>query len=210
MTRFPEILEGKSPSRCFLNSWLQGISLQYPVLDLGGGSHWSYHRFLGTDLSRTVALNLPSADNVDVIADAGSSLPFRDQSFKSVLCFNLLEHVYDFQNTIQEAHRVLKPDCSLFIGVPFLKRIHGHPNDFTRFTEARLRRDLADFSSISVNSLSPGPTSAAISILFPIFKFSIIKYIMWSMARKADQFIHNINDVLKGSDPIYYVIEAVK
>jgi len=40
---------------------------------------------------------------------AGESLPYRDQSFDVVFCFDVLEHVRDLPQVIREIARVLKP-----------------------------------------------------------------------------------------------------
>lgn len=45
-------------------------------------------------------------------------LPFPDSHFRSVLCTNLLEHVFDVFGTVREIERVLVPGGTAFISVP--------------------------------------------------------------------------------------------
>jgi SAM-dependent methyltransferase len=70
----------------------------------------------------------------DVQADA-FYLPFTDQSFQAVICAELLEHVQNPVEILREVFRVLCPDGSLLITVPFLYRVHGDPYDFGRYTD---------------------------------------------------------------------------
>lgn len=210
MTNFEEIRLGKTPSRCFLNETIEGVDVEYPVLDLGGGHDFSYHRFLDTDHERTVSVNLPRASNIDVVADAESPLPFKDGSFKTVFCFNLLEHLYDYETVIAEMYRMLEHGGNAFVGIPFLHPIHGDPHDYNRFTERRLRRDFDAFDEVTVESLDAGPIGAAIWMAFPVFKLNLLKYIAWRTSRTLDNVINYLNDSLAGSFPLYYVVIAEK
>ncbi|MEK6320652.1 MAG: class I SAM-dependent methyltransferase [Acidobacteriota bacterium] len=46
----------------------------------------------------------------------GESLPFTNDSFDAVLCYDVLEHVQDLERTLAEVYRVLKP-AGLFLTV---------------------------------------------------------------------------------------------
>lgn len=210
MTSYEEIRIGKTPSRCFLNETIENIDVEYPVLDLGGGHNFSYHRFLDTDHERTVSVNLPRASNIDVAADAETAFPFKDESFQTAFCFNLLEHLYDYETTISEMYRVLEPGGKAFVGVPFLHRIHGDPHDYNRFTEQRLRRDFDTFSEVTVEALDTGPIGAAVWMAFPVFRLNWVKYVAWRVSGVVDSLINSINDTLEGNFPLYYVVAAEK
>ncbi len=51
------------------------------------------------------------------VADA-SKLPFKSESFDSVIMLEVIEHVGDEEQTIAEIHRVLKPSGKLLISTP--------------------------------------------------------------------------------------------
>lgn len=51
-------------------------------------------------------------------ASAGENLPFLDDSFDAITCFEVLEHVVDPVRTLEEFHRVLKPGGQIVISVP--------------------------------------------------------------------------------------------
>lgn len=57
-----------------------------------------------------------------------------------ILCTSTLEHVYDYQASIDNMHRALKKDGILAVLVPYAYPLHAEPDDFWRFTEHALRR----------------------------------------------------------------------
>lgn len=48
-----------------------------------------------------------------------TELSFSDQCFQSVLTYDCLEHIPDYQQALSEMHRVLKSGGHLFVSVPF-------------------------------------------------------------------------------------------
>jgi ubiquinone/menaquinone biosynthesis C-methylase UbiE len=48
----------------------------------------------------------------------GQSLPFEDKSFDFVCCNQVLEHIFETENTVREFRRVLNPQGLCIIGVP--------------------------------------------------------------------------------------------
>ena len=76
-------------------------------------------------------------NSVDVIGD-GVELPFKDNTFDAILSHAVFEHVrYPFESA-KELIRVLKPQGSLYISVPFLFHEHGYPNHFYNMTQSGL------------------------------------------------------------------------
>jgi SAM-dependent methyltransferase len=66
-------------------------------------------------------------------------LPFRSNTFDTVLCTSVLEHVDNAEYAIAEISRVLKPGGRLLITVPFFYPEHEAPYDFWRLTHHGLR-----------------------------------------------------------------------
>lgn len=74
----------------------------------------------------------------EVFADA-KKLPFSSNKFDIALLLQVLEHVDQPQEVINEASRVLKPGGIFIISVPFLYPLHDLPYDRGRYTEETLR-----------------------------------------------------------------------
>jgi SAM-dependent methyltransferase len=78
------------------------------------------------------------------VVNVGEKLPTEEQSFDFCLSMNTLEHVYDSRFLIREMYRSLKPGGGLHLAVPWMVRIHGHPDDFTRTTPSWWRNTLEE------------------------------------------------------------------
>ncbi len=137
---------GYSLRRFFVDSFhfrhVHGLAAGELVLDLAGNRIGKRGCF---DIERygfpVVYANLSPAKRPDVQAD-GAALPFRSETFGSVICAELLEHVPYPPHVLAEAHRVLRPGGMLLICVPFLNRVHGDPYDFGRYTDYYWARTL--------------------------------------------------------------------
>ncbi len=64
----------------------------------------------------------------------GQKFPFADNSFDSVLCNQVLEHVFNPREFLNEIHRVLRPGGKLLLTVPFVWDEHEQPFDFARYS----------------------------------------------------------------------------
>ncbi len=78
----------------------------------------------------------------DIYADA-QSLPLQDGCIDHVLLLDVLEHLPDPQRCLAEIHRVLRPDGTCTLQVPFVYPIHDAPLDFHRWTTHGLQRAAA-------------------------------------------------------------------
>ncbi len=110
------------------------------LLDIGSGSQ-PYKQFLESAVSSYVGLDRPSTQTMvpnatapDICGDV-NSLPFRNESFDTILMTQVLEHVPDPQQALSEASRILKQDGYLLLSVPFCEPLHGEPWDFFRYSQ---------------------------------------------------------------------------
>ena len=105
------------------------------TLEIGSWGEPSYSRFF---LNR-VGMDIKGGKGVDLVASA-YDIPFEDNSFEIVLCLSVLEHLEDPKKALREMHRVLKPNGTILVSVPFMFPIHESPNDFWRFTKYGLKK----------------------------------------------------------------------
>ena len=105
------------------------------VLDVGCGSR-PYERLFAA--GEYVGLELDTPENraskrADLYYD-GTTLPFEAASFDSILCNQVLEHVFTPDRFLREACRVLKPGGRMLLSVPFVWDEHEQPHDFARYS----------------------------------------------------------------------------
>ncbi len=67
------------------------------------------------------------------------SLPFREDSIDSAVCFQVLEHVPEPLVLLREARRVIRPGGYLILTAPHIWNVHEAPNDFFRYTRYGLQ-----------------------------------------------------------------------
>lgn len=51
--------------------------------------------------------------------DLNKPIPLKDSSFDNIICIEVLEHIFNFQNVLDESYRLLKPGGVFIVGVPY-------------------------------------------------------------------------------------------
>ncbi len=110
------------------------------VLDVGCGSQ-PYRRLFAT--ADYTGMELDTQENrahkrADVFYD-GQTFPFEPESFDSLLCSQVLEHVFTPLQFVRELNRVLRPGGALLLTVPFVWDEHEQPYDSARYTSFGLQ-----------------------------------------------------------------------
>ncbi|XOB42194.1 MAG: class I SAM-dependent methyltransferase [Candidatus Nealsonbacteria bacterium] len=171
----------------FVKTHLQGPK----ILDIGNiGKSGFLHRKIrevfknceitGLDIDRKKAkeFNFPN----QVIADA-KKIPFPNNYFDGVLMCEILEHTFEPQKMIKEAHRVLKPRGVLLVTTPnpyalprilrfFLKRMDtiGNPDHKIFYTPA-IFKNILEKNNFEIKIISTDAIRIkSITIYLPRFK----------------------------------------
>lgn len=143
------------------------------VLDVGCGSR-PYELFF--DASEYVGLELDTPENrltkkADVYY-AGKTFPFEPNSFDSVVCNQVLEHIFEPEAFIREIGRVLKTEGQLLLTVPFVWDEHEQPRDYGRYSSFGLTA-LLDRNGFEVTELRK--TMGDIRVVFQMLNAYIFK-----------------------------------
>ena len=77
-------------------------------------------------------------NEVDEFYD-GKKIPFENERFDSLLCTEVLEHVFNIDELLKEFNRVLKKNGTALITTPFMWEEHEMPYDFARYTTPALK-----------------------------------------------------------------------
>lgn len=124
---------GESVLRMLEYEHLSTLDISGRVLDMGGGRKARYLKLLPEGLT-VESVNIDPGIDPTHLVRPGEPLPLADDSFDAVICFNTLEHIYDAIPVLAELYRVVKPGGAVHVIVPFMFRIHGHPDDYFRAT----------------------------------------------------------------------------
>ena len=115
-----------------LGSHLTGLTL-----DVGCGRkpyerHCNSSAYFGLEIGGFA----PYAD----VCYTGGVLPFRDCAFDSLISTQVLEHVPDDHQFVNEIYRVLRPGGLVLLSVPFVWDEHEQPTDYRRYSSFGIRR----------------------------------------------------------------------
>lgn len=133
------------------------------LLDVGCGDKRYKNIFLPY-LERYVGIDIPSKikretgllrkSNIDIYA-TGLKLPFKSQSFDTIVSFQVLEHIPEPNEFIKEISRVIKENGYLIITAPQSYQLHEEPYDYYRYTKYGLKYlvEKNGFETISIEPL---------------------------------------------------------
>ena len=128
------------------------------VLDIGCGEQpfrtvfqGRVDRIIGLDHLHTLHPN----ETIEVFGTA-LRLPFRAGSFDTAICFQVLEHVPEPLELLQEARRVLRPGTHLILTAPHIWNVHEAPHDYFRYTKYGLEHLFrkAGFEVVEVRAMA--------------------------------------------------------
>lgn len=116
--------------------------LKGTLLDFGCGNKPYEHFFINANKYIGLDILTTGHDSRFVKADVyydGKTIPFDNNSFDSIFCSEVLEHVFNIDEILQEMHRVLKPGGLMLVTLPFCWNEHEIPYDFGRYTSYGLK-----------------------------------------------------------------------
>jgi 2-polyprenyl-3-methyl-5-hydroxy-6-metoxy-1,4-benzoquinol methylase len=150
------------------------------LLDLGCGNkpykEW-YAPLTGSSIGCDA---VQSSENVVDDICLASNLPYESGSFETVFSTQVLEHVFEQQQMINEAARVLKPGGHLILSVPFTWELHEEPYDFFRVTKHGLK-EMFEKSGFEIDYIKANGGKWAtmfqmmINTVYSTFKYKTIK-----------------------------------
>jgi SAM-dependent methyltransferase len=118
-----------------LSPRIQGV-----ILDVGCGSK-PYQKLFQCD--KYIGLDIDSPHSRErAIADYfydGNTFPLEDESFDAVIFSQVLEHVFNPDEFLNEVRRVLRKNGKLLITVPFVWDEHEQPYDYARYSSFGLK-----------------------------------------------------------------------
>jgi SAM-dependent methyltransferase len=121
------------------------------ILDLGGTKIQKRGQFDVEQYEFQVwYANLLTDKDPDVQCDA-AYLPFKTESFDSIISSEVLELVPDPLRVLHEMSRVLRSKGIILICIPFLYRVQGHPYDYGRYTDSWWLKNLTEMGFMEIS-----------------------------------------------------------
>jgi len=182
---FGKILRGQSLARAMMNHAFCSYTISGKVVDVGGGRSPDYYDYLQKDSGYQIEPIDASLSGIDFESD---SLPHADSIADTVICANVLEHIYNHTFLVGEMHRIMKEEARLIGFVPFLVNYHPDPHDYFRYTEEALRKifNTAGFRDVEITMVGAGPFAVNfnnITLSMPyiarIFVFPVYTFVDW-------------------------------
>jgi len=127
------------------------------VLDIGCADRWVERilaescEYIGLDYPNTGKLMYGASP--DIFADA-ACIPLPDSSVDAVVILEVVEHLRQPREAIDEIGRVLRPKGRLLLSMPFLYPIHDAPHDYQRYTVHGLTRDI-EAAGLCIDRIEP-------------------------------------------------------
>ncbi|MFL6238337.1 MAG: class I SAM-dependent methyltransferase [Actinomycetes bacterium] len=136
--------------RIFVKDCVDVLDLQPPVVEIGSrpAEEQEEQAYLRDVIGKApyFGCDIQTGPNVDFVTDI-HHLPFADGSLGTVVCVEVLEHVFDPIRAVEEIHRVLRPGGAAVLTSVMFMPIHAHPWDFWRFTPEGFARLLSTFET---------------------------------------------------------------
>ena len=150
------------------------------LLDLGCGNK-PYKEWYGPLTESSTGCDaVQSSENVVDTICLAKELPYQNEYFDTVFSTQVLEHVFEQQQMINEAARVLKQNGCLILSVPFTWELHEEPYDFFRITKYGLK-EMFEKSGFQIEYIKAnGGKWAAlfqmmINTVYSTFKYKTVK-----------------------------------
>jgi SAM-dependent methyltransferase len=178
-------MKTKSILRIAEYNQLKKLSIDGEIIDIGGSIRSGYHEYIG-GTHRITTANIDESYGTDLIFDAQERWPVEEGSFDAVLLINVLEHLYKYNQALDETARSLKTGGMVVGVVPFMFNVHGSPNDYFRYTKSTIQQLFTDrnFTEVEVTELGTGAFSVIYHLLLGFIRwdwlaFPLIKLFTW-------------------------------
>lgn len=192
---------------------LERVSLRGAVIDLGAKSDDECY-FSYIDTSQVASIDfcdiVSSSENVQKI-NLEKPFPIDSDTYDAVIHFNVLEHIYDYKNVIDESFRILRSGGESHCIIPFLWNYHGVPDDFNRFTHTALYRKFTDsgFSNVEVTPIGGGFWL----LIASLFSKKVPRWWFQFLVISFFSFIDRLEQAARGPQRTYalaYYVRAVR
>lgn len=151
-------------------------NLKGNLLDIGCGSKpyedlFKVKKYVGLDIDSKTSRDKKKAD----FFYKGKKFPLKSACFDSVICSEVIEHVFDPDYFLKETNRVLKKNGRLLISAPFIWDEHEQPYDYARYSSFGLKHLLKKNNFTIISAKKIGTDVSTIFQLVNCYIYKIIE-----------------------------------
>ncbi len=118
------------------------------ILEIGAGEGYKVERFFHVS-NEYIKTDLVACGNVTKLDITNEKL---EPIYDIIICLNVLEHIFEYQNALDNIYHGLKKGGYLFLSVPLFYPLHMLPNDYWRYTPSTLKKLLVDYNSVKIET----------------------------------------------------------
>lgn len=134
--------------------------------------------YIGVDIEQQTGHDHTNSQ-IDVYYD-GKIIPFDNNTFDSIFCSEVFEHIFNIDEILPELHRVLKKNGQMLITVPFCWNEHEIPYDYGRYTSFGIKHLLEKHGFSVIENSKSGYFPQVISQLTSLYLYETLKKIIKS------------------------------
>ncbi len=178
------VVNRKKTASILLNQLQVDLLIKYKtyfrgrLLDAGCGEKpysLIYNDLVSESIGCDVETCVHDQRNIDVFSSV-DNLPFEADSFDTILCTNVLEHVAEMEKSYKELSRCLSKGGYLILVTPFLYPLHERPNDYYRYTIYGIKYQLKRGGLDTERIIPLGGAGFMIVVYFNLFVTRLLKW----------------------------------
>jgi SAM-dependent methyltransferase len=109
--------------------------------------------YFGIDYPTFAEANYKEMTKADLFIDC-TDTKLNNESFDTLLCTQVIEHIFETEKFIRECYRLLKKNGIGIFTIPFVYQSHAEPYDYFRFTKYSLEK-LFSNAGFFIESIRP-------------------------------------------------------
>ncbi len=176
------------------------------LLDLGCGDLPFKELILPQVQSYDTLDFFPRRTDLTYVSDLQNMSIVPDNKYDTAICLEVLEHIPNPSQALQEIHRILIPEGTLVLSVPHLSRLHEEPHDYFRYTHYGLTHLLqqAGFEVITLEHRGGLLTflghQISTTLLGITWTIPLVQQIAWFINRWCiTQFCYQLDTILQAN-----------
>ena len=195
---------GKTINRTLRDCTLSLIPMNGLIIDLGSGMKRGHINAPDSRITYTDYYRI--TDGMKKL-DLENPFAIESESYDTVTCFSVLEHIFNYRNVIRESYRILRPGGQFIGNVPFIIRGHAAPDDYFRFTESAIVKEFEaeGFVNKELYYVGYGIFTAAFSMFAAVGIPRVVRLILSIMVIFPDLLISKITNINTSNYALDYV-----